>query len=352
MSDREQFVDFDNNKSSTQKIECGVPQGSILGPLLYLIYVNDIATCTHGNILSFADDTALFLSDSNLGNLFTNANVEVNKLFNWFCANRLSLNPTKTKALVISNSNNPVNSVDQQLYINGTPLTQIGSNFHEKSTKFLGLHLDDILSWKHHLAHINRKISYALFMIKQVKHFLPANSLKTLYYALIHPHLSYGILAWGNANSSILKKTEILQKRAIRTINRANYNSHTEPLFKKCGILKLNDLYESQVALFMRDYVSNILPMSFDKLYHFNYEIQKDHETRQSNQMYIQRCNSAFAGKLPLYKFPLIWNKWCNVLPNISSRSHFKKQLTKCIISSYSNSVNCSNKICTDCFRT
>jgi len=249
LSNRKQFVDFDNNKSSVQKIECGVPQGSILGPLLYLIYVNDIANSSNGNILSFADDTSLYLSDSNLDSLFVNANLEVNKLFNWFCANRLSLNPTKTKFLVLRTPNNPPNTTEQKLFINGTPLAQIGSNFTEQSTKFLGLHLDEFLSWKNHLAQINKKIAYALFMIKQTKHFLPVSSLKTLYFALIHPHLTYGILAWGSASSPILYKTKMLQKLAIRAINRAHYNSHTDPLFKNDGILKVNDLYESQVAL-------------------------------------------------------------------------------------------------------
>jgi hypothetical protein len=226
LSNRKQFVEFDNNKSIVQKIECGVPQGSVLGPLLYLIYVNDIANSTSGNILSFADDTSLYLSDSNLDSLFANANVEVNKLFDWFCANRLSLNPTKTKFLVLRTTNNPSNTIEQKLFINGTSLTQIGSNFCEKSTKFLGLHIDEFLSWKNHLAQVNKKISYALFMIKQAKNFLPVDSLKTLYFALIHPHLTYGILAWGSASSSILHKTIMLQKRAIRTINKAHYNSH------------------------------------------------------------------------------------------------------------------------------
>ena len=86
------------------------------------------------------------------------------------------------------------------------------------------------------------------------KKILNTESLKTLYYALIQPHLQYGILAWGNARSSALQKTVTLQKRAIRTINRAHYNNHTEPLFKKLSIMKVADMYEYQVVLFMHDY--------------------------------------------------------------------------------------------------
>jgi len=107
--EQETYVELENNKSSMQKIEYSIPQGLTLGPLLYLIYVNDIANSTLGNILSFANDTSLYLSDCNLGKIFTNANVEVNKLFNWFWGYRLSLNPTKTKFLLIRNLNNLIN---------------------------------------------------------------------------------------------------------------------------------------------------------------------------------------------------------------------------------------------------
>jgi hypothetical protein len=87
------------------------------------------------------------------------------------------------------------------------------------------------------------------------------------------------------------KITTILQKRAIRTIHRSNYNSHTEPWFKSSGILKVKDLYESQVALFMHDYVCKKLPSSFDNTLKHNYEIQEVHQTRQSNLIFIERCN-------------------------------------------------------------
>ncbi len=85
-------------------------------------------------------------------------------------------------------------------------------------------------------------LSRALFSIKQVKHVLPLDSLRTLYFALIHLHLSYGIIAWGNADMNLIRLAKLLQKRAIRVINKAPFNSHTDPKFKKSGILKLNDL--------------------------------------------------------------------------------------------------------------
>ena len=101
LKDRTQFVNFDDNDSTKRHILCGVPQGSILGPLLYLIYVNDIAKACDSNIFSFADDTTMVLSHSNLQTLFANANAHMNELYMWFCANKLSLNSGKTKYIVI-----------------------------------------------------------------------------------------------------------------------------------------------------------------------------------------------------------------------------------------------------------
>ena len=111
-------------------------------------------------------------------------------------------------------------------------LHRIGNNCDEKAAKFLGILIDENLIWKYHLSHINKKVSRALFSLKQIKYFLPKQCLKTLYYSLIHSHLSYGILVWGNASQPALRQTTLLQKRAIRLINNAKYNSHTDPLFR------------------------------------------------------------------------------------------------------------------------
>ena len=106
-------------------------------------------------------------------------------------------------------------------------LTRIGNNCSETSTKFLGILIDENLSWKQHISYLNSKISRTLFTINQVKHFLPYDSLTKLYSTLVESHLSYGIMTWGNASECAKYKILLLQKRAIRAINKANYNSHT-----------------------------------------------------------------------------------------------------------------------------
>ena len=173
LANRKQFVMFQETHSPLMNIMCGVPQGSILGPLLYLIYVNDIPYSCDSKILSFADDTTLLISKPDLDSLFIEANREVNKLYNWFCANKLSLNAKKTKYVVIKPAYKRYVFTDRSVKIDGTELTRIGNDCKETSTKFLGMHFDDSLSWKKHISNVNSKMSRAIFAIKQVKKFLP-----------------------------------------------------------------------------------------------------------------------------------------------------------------------------------
>ena len=159
--------------------------------------------------------------------------------------------------------------------------------------------------------------------------------------------MSYGILAWGNANKSILKPLEILQKRAIRTINKAHFNSHTEPLFKSCEILKVADLFTYQAAMFMYDFTHGKLPLSFNKTFIYNHEIHRQLQTRQSNMVYIPMCYSQYCKRFPLYSFPRIWNSY-STIPDIH-RSQFKRQVKHRFIESYPLQVNCHNARCRDC---
>ena len=155
--------------------------------------------------------------------------------------------------------------------------------------------------------------------------------MKTLYFALIQPHLSHGILAWGNAGSQILHKTIQLQKYAIRTIHKAAYNSHTGPLFNKSQILKLTDLYEYESVFFMYDFVENNLP----DVFRCNRDVQNIHRTRQSDMIHVYRCHTKFSSRLPLYTLPIIWNKWAISAPGGFSLRRFGRHVKSTICISY-----------------
>ena len=161
---------------------------------------------------------------------------------------------------------------------------------------------------------------------------------------MLHSYLLYGLLVWGNSTSLLLKTTAKLQKRAIRYINKASYNSHTEPLFKQSNILKLEDQYRYEALLFMYNYYIHKIPHSFMGVFKQNYEIQNTQVTRQSNLLHIPRCSSNFAKSLPFFNFPLIWNSWSSDLIKLSSTSVVKKFVKSKIMLSYSEVILCRNK--------
>ena len=233
----------------------GVPQGSILGPGIFLIYMNDIINSISLNLLPFADDTTVYQSGPRIDDLINNMNRELKQLYDRFCANKLSLNVKKIFFCIFSNVNTKSNV--NSIKINNDIINQDGKNNKEESVKFLGLHLDTHLTRKQHINKISSKISRAIFAINKVKQIIPHKALKSLYYTLIHSHIMYAVQAWGNG------KLATLQKRAIRIINNEGYRSHIDPIFKPQNILKIVDVYKLHVSLFMYDFHHNQLPKSF-----------------------------------------------------------------------------------------
>ena len=146
--------------------------------------------------------------------------------------------------------------------------------------------------------------------MKQVKQVLPTDCMRLLYTSLIQSHLSYGLVAWGNASDHVLNQTKLLQKRAIRVVHNAKYNSHTEPLFKRSNILKLNDLTVLQSVLFMYDYRTGKLPQSFHGYYTTNQDMPNSRHTRQSELYRLPRCRLSLCSRLPFYVLPNTLNNW------------------------------------------
>jgi len=339
LSNRSQFTEVNGTKSDTNNIICGVPQGSILGPILFLIYIND---CTDLELLSFADDTTVYSSHHNIISLHQIVNTELTHLTDWFSANKLALNVKKTKYAIFSppGFKTPNNL---SLMINGIQLSRIGKHKSEQYIKFLGIALDENLTWKQHVKAIKSKLSRSLFAINRVKKIFPRDILKTLYFSLIQSHLLYGILTWGTTTS--ISQLEKMQKRAIRSINNAPYNSHTDPLFKSNNILKLTDMYKTQSSLFAHDCKNNNLPKSFMDYFTFNNNIS----TRQVNQVQRIRPRTKYTSLLPFHHIPTIWNTLSDDFTVISNRNKFKRTIKIYLVDQYPSQVHCTNPKCHVC---
>jgi len=216
----------------------------------------------------------------------------------------------------------------------------IGSAIIEKKqcVKLLGMHLDDKMTWNTHINICKSKISSSIYAIKRLKHILPKSYLRTLYFTMVHPYLTYGIAIWGATYNVHRNKLFILQKRIIRIISGAKYNDHTSPLFQKLHILKLDDIYTVQAAKFVFKYKQNALPLPLQSLFMSNSDIHQ-RITRQSQDLHVKKCRTTLATHHITCKGPQIWNSLPNYIKSMSGETvnKFTSMLSTHIIQQYSH---------------
>ena len=242
---RQQYVELDGVSSSFSQLSTGVPQGSILGPLLFLIYMNDIPNAsTFFKYVLYTDDTTLFSTINISAEATHEIDNHISKVCDWLAVNKLSLNVKKTKYIVFHAINKNMEGVIPEFSINGIIMERV------QSFNFLGIFVNEHMFWKTHIYIVANKLIKFSGILNKLKRFLPRYILRTLYFSMVQSRLTYGILAWGFGYQRFVK----LQKRFKRIITLSTYNAHTEPLFKNFEILTIKNLFDFNCLKFVYNF--------------------------------------------------------------------------------------------------
>lgn len=308
LKSRKQKVSFNNTVSSQINIKYGVPQGSILGPLLFLLFINDLPL--HTNVFTdlYADDTTLYETNSSKKEIEVQLQKALSDLAQWCKLNGMVINMDKTKAMLVT-TRQKRSRIDEELKIslNEMPLSLVSND------KVLGIQVDNNLTWSEHISKVSKKMSTNVWLLSKIKSYLSVEHRLLFYKSYIQPHLDYANIVWGNTTKTNLLQIERLQRRACRVI--LNYN--LENVHQAMNDLKIMTFQERvfiRKAKFMFKVSNKITPDYISNIFQKRQQIDAN-----GTESFILRSVAADSFVLPkpnteMYKLslaysgPIVWN--------------------------------------------
>jgi hypothetical protein len=299
LSDRPISTSVRGHISDSVNINIGVPQGSILGPILFLIFINDLL-CNLSEIaetVSYADDTTVVVKAKTARDVEAKANLVLNFISDWFAQNQLVLNASKTNYISFSakKSNDAFD-----ITLNNEPVTRVFT------AKTLGVVIHEHLKWEAHVDILCKKLSRAVGILYKLTRCIPSICLKNVYSSLFNSHLTYGISVWGNCSKKSLQRLLVLQKRALRIICRQPPLSHVTARFKQLGLLEVHRLYIEAICRLVYKFQCGLLP---ENIFVFtrNSSIHS-YNTRIKENLHQQRTSTTCRAKLFVNASTKAWN--------------------------------------------
>ena len=289
LKDRTQYVHVNDYSSERKTIAHGVPQGSVLGPTLFLLYINDLPLSTKlAEFFIFADDSNLLITASSCTELEEKCNIVLHAVQSWVTQNGLKLNIDKTNLLVYNNNTNQ-RKAQISVSLNGTPVVQ------KNEAKFLGVVIDTNLNWKSHLVALSSKISRNAGILYRLRKIVPVQTLKSIYCSFVESHLIYCASVWGAVPHSRMTNVFAAQKKAVRALGGAHTNlffnketgevpRHTKPIFEKYSLLALPNLIAKSLLCQTHKIRLGVAPENIANLMNLNRPSSHLRTTRQTNK--------------------------------------------------------------------
>ena len=320
LTNRFQSVRLDDCLSPPLPITKGVPQGSVVGSLLFLWFINDLPNVSHiFTSVLFADDLALSFKSNNIDDCNRICNIELQRIFEWSASNKLSINYGRNKSYFMVHTFSNLDPNSLILNINNTTLENMSQ------AKYLGVILDTKLKYNKHIDYIAEKISKSIGILYKLKKLQVSTSiLKQIYYSLIYSILNYNICSYGGAYDTHLNRLLLLQKRAIRIICGESFIAHTDPLFYRTRILKIHDMYRLNIAAYM-----------FEARHSGNYDRTHRYPTRSFNDLVPSHARLTVTQNSINVCGPNIWNSIPQEIRDLPTLSIFKNNYKNYLISLY-----------------
>ena len=329
LSDRKQYVSVNGFNSNLLNVTCGVPQGSVLGPLLFLIFINDLPNSSSKLCFYlFADDTNIYFEADKISKLENVVNKELGNVKQWLDTNRLSLNIEKTNFIIFRSQKHHPLTENINIKIGKQNIKQ------SQYVKFLGILLDENLGWKFHLSELAKKLARTCGMFFKIRHFLPVDVLLCLYNSLFASFLQYGIVVWGFAYDVHIQPIFLLQKRIIRAISFQSFTSPSSPIFSDLKILKLHELFQLKLLSFVYECTNKIAPVCFHTFFEPIKSIhQHDTGNASKNDIFLTHKNTLQYGiKSIHFTGAKYWNSIPSTIKQSVSLINFRYKLKQFLL--------------------
>jgi hypothetical protein len=344
MTNRSQFTEIGESKSDKQHITTGVPQGSILGPLLFLIYINDLPKSNDLLNILFADDTNFIVRAKTDKELINKTNLGLQKADIWFNSNRLTLHPKKSSFMVFHHKN--PQDFNGQIVLQGHRMERNGEQENNPTVKFVGLKIDENITWAEHIKMIRNKCTRGAYIIATMKNQLNTRTKLLIYNALVKSHLQYGITAWGGTKK--ITELEKVQKKAIRNVTSSKRATHTAPLFAKLRTLKVKDIYKVEIAKLASRCFHQNCPTSLQNLIKRESFNRNTRRATEENTAEIPKIRFTKTSQTHIITMPTTWNTLASDHRNMLNYKQLGKKLTKEEIIRYEQE-KCQKTDCYSC---